>query len=76
MDYIFSYSSGSGSDLTVMSTPCEDNDCEYVRYVPISICSSSTDVGITVSAANRLGQGPHSQLSFIGKTDLWLNNRQ
>ena len=58
----------SPGDMTVSANQsgCNSGDaCEYEAEVPTSVCS--TDISVTISAANRLGQGPPSQPYLFGK---------
>ena len=54
--------------VPVNQSICDNsNICEYKAEVPKSVCSLTTYVGVAVSAANQLGQGPSSQPNMFGK---------
>ena len=45
-----------------------EDTCEYTVDVPSTVCSTSNEVDIIVTPANRLGLGPPSEPSTIGMT--------
>ena len=63
-NYSIFYSDISMQNLQV--TTCMDDRCEYTADVPSSVCSTMSDVDITVAAANRLGFGQPSEPITIG----------
>ena len=64
--YNFTFSAGSTTVPVNQSVYNSGNDYEYKAKVPTSVCPPSMDISITVSAANRLGQGPPSQPYLFG----------
>ena len=47
--------------------PCLDGVCSRVFEQSSSSCNQSSDIAVTVSATNKLGDGPPSDLFNIGK---------
>ena len=54
-----------------MNSACGNDECEYAVSLPFSICNSSASINVTVSAANRLGEGPPSDPVVTGM-DAWV----
>ena len=68
--FTIQYSSGTIKTIkTIPAADCVDGVCRYIDEVgPPLVCqSSSGDSTVSVSAANRLGPGPASQLITVGK---------
>ena len=64
--HTFNPVSGIYFNITVRSSSCvEGNGCPI--ELPATYCSQSTIFNITISAANKLGEGPHSNPFMIGK---------
>ena len=53
-----SYNTYFSSGLSAVNSACGNDVCEYVVYLSSSICSSAAVINVTVSATNRLGEGP------------------
>ena len=66
ISYIVSYSSNTHSNSSTIPVSCMDDSCEYVVDVPSSLCPPLSDINVTVSAANKLGQGPSTDTNTIG----------
>ena len=66
-NYIISYSDSSVQNLTAYV----DDTYEYTIDVTSSVCSASSDVDVTVAAANRLGFGPSSEPITIGRPGIF-----
>ena len=64
--YIVSYSNDTYFNLSMFPVSCMDDSCEYVVDVPSSLCPPLSDINVTVSAANKLGQGPSTDTNTIG----------
>ena len=69
-EYNVTYSTPSTlADSTVISAEslsCGGDACTFTAAVPTHLCSASSDINVTVSAANRIGQGPSSNIFIIG----------
>lgn len=58
----------SSGIVRIVPADCIDGVCEKMDKIDASnVCSSSGDGAISVSAMNRLGQGPASQLITVGQ---------
>ena len=66
LSYNVSYLSNTHSNSSIVPVSCKDDNCEYVVDVPSSLCPPLSDINVTVSAANILGQGPPSDTDTIG----------
>ena len=55
------------SNITSSKLACRNITCDYMIDVASSNCSQFTDIEVTLSASNRLGQGPASAPITIGK---------
>ena len=69
--YSFVFLPGDETVLVNQSV-CDSNSnkCEYKAEVPISVCSLTMDIGVTVSAGNQLGQGPSSRPNLFSKESI------
>ena len=66
--HTFNPVSGLSFNSTVGLSSCEEGSGCPVE-VPHSVhCSQSTIINVTISAANKLGEGPRSSPFMIGKT--------
>ena len=61
-----SYNTYFSTGLSVVNSSCENDVCDYAVALPFSICNSSAAVSVTVSATNRLGEGPPSDPVVAG----------
>ena len=70
--YNLTYSGNSLIDTSIFKAQplsCVENICSYVHTVdvPSTVCPSSSDgINVSVSAVNRIGQGPFSDAVMIG----------
>ena len=53
-------------------TSCDSDECKYMIYLPSDICSASTlsNINITISTENVLGEGPSADLIIIGMQSI------
>ena len=62
-------------DSTVIpadSLSCGGDACTLTAAVPTYLCSSSSDINVTLSAANRIGEGPLSDIFIIGNHKCYI----
>ena len=66
--------SGISFNRSVSLSPCEeDNGC--LVELPSFYCPQSTVINVTISAANKLGEGPSSNPFMIGSYIIKFYNR-
>lgn len=53
-------------DSTFDLTSCKEDKCCQIELPSSFYCPQSTVISVTISAANRLGEGPHSNPFMIG----------
>ena len=64
--HILNLVNGTPFEATVGLSSCKEGSGCPIE-LPATYCSQSTTLNITISAANKLGEGPHSNLFMIGK---------
>lgn len=62
--YTVTYTSSSITPSQFVS--CEEAVCNYTVAVPATLCSATTDANVSITAVNRIGQGPPSDAVTVG----------
>ena len=69
--HAFNYQNNISFNSSVSLSSCEEgNECPI--ELPSSYCSQSTFIDVTISAGNKLGEGPRSNPFIIGKIVLYM----